>query len=546
MSGRGGKVVSRQTNREVPTVGLTHEQLDALEKVMAGQHTLIEAGAGTGKTFTLTTIAQAKQKVGERGQYTAFNKKIVAEATKKMPDNCPANTMHSITFRATDRRLTDRIPRGNRTDGPVKGRLSPQERTRVVGVHAPFTIRYDRETKVLQPTRLSGLVFRAIDNFCKSADQQIEEDHFPYIDGIDEPELDPQTGLHKRGMGNNGELRRRLLPYARTLWPKLIDPDGTLPFADAYYLKLAQLNGIRIPVDFILFDEAQDVSPVMEAIVRHQAEFGTQLVFVGDSQQSINGFTGAINAMSTLPTDHRTFLTGSFRFGPGIANVANLILGKLDADLRLRGLPTLNSVVGAVPNPRAVLTRTNAVAVERVLREQENDRKVHLVGGGGELVSFCRGALDLMNPQKRWTGHPDLQCFTSWGEVCEYTSQDEEGTDLKLNVDLINRFGAVQIINALDRRMPQERYADLVVSTAHKSKGCEWDTVELGHDFPSGVDKNGDPAPLDAEAWRLLYVAVTRAKHAVDVGSVQPINDLMEEAQLATAEYEEPGQMALV
>jgi superfamily I DNA/RNA helicase len=212
----------------------------------------------------------------------------------------------------------------------------------------------------------------------------------------------------------------------------------------------------------------------------------------------------------------------------------------------LRGQAPHTSTVGTIENPRAVLTRTNAVAVERVLREQEAGRKVHLIGGGTELVSFARGALDLMNAQKRWTSHPDLQCFTSWGEVCDYVSQDEEGTDLKLNVDLINRFGAVQIINALDKRMPQERYADLVVSTAHKSKGCEWETVQLAHDFPSGIDKKGEPQPLDAEQWRLLYVATTRGQRAVDVSQVVPVTDLMDAAKLAQDEYEEPGQMALV
>ncbi|GKW03098.1 hypothetical protein PEC301877_19130 [Pectobacterium carotovorum subsp. carotovorum] len=56
-----------------------------------------------------------------------------------------------------------------------------------------------------------------------------------------------------------------------------------------------------------------------------------------------------------------------------------------------------------------------------------------------------------------------------------------------------------------------EKEADVVVSTAHRSKGLEWDTVILNDDFSDITD------PLLSEAARtdetnLLYVATTRAR----------------------------------
>lgn len=66
-----------------------------------------------------------------------------------------------------------------------------------------------------------------------------------------------------------------------------------------------------------------------------------------------------------------------------------------------------------------------------------------------------------------------------------------------------------------------------MASTAHKAKGSEWASVRIGEDFTEPVDQeesdeNGDPLPGDiddAEA-RLAYVAVTRARHRLNIGGL--------------------------
>jgi len=68
---------------------------------------------------------------------------------------------------------------------------------------------------------------------------------------------------------------------------------------------------------------------------------------------------------------------------------------------------------------------------------------------------------------------------------------------------------------ALNRTVDEER-SHLTISTAHKAKGREWSTVRLMDDFlrsQPGKPTNGpDPAEV-----RLFYVALTRAKEAVEV-----------------------------
>jgi hypothetical protein len=67
------------------------------------------------------------------------------------------------------------------------------------------------------------------------------------------------------------------------------------------------------------------------------------------------------------------------------------------------------------------------------------------------------------------------------------------------------------------------RQPDVIVSTAHKAKGLEWDRVRIGDDFKGPkVDAETDQVleMPDPEELRLAYVAVTRAQQELDPGSL--------------------------
>jgi hypothetical protein len=474
----------------------TAEQLTALALFNTGRSLAIEAGAGAGKTSTLKLIAESTTR---RGQYVAFNKAIVVEAGAKMPDNITCTTAHALAYRGV---ITNGGVEGKkfgarlRSSGRMKS-LDIANRLDIRPIH--ITLSHEglaAENKTLGEAFLAGHAMRAVTRFCQSADAQPELHHIPYIEGIDIP---------PGAMGNNREVRRLLLPAVRRAWADLSNPNGSLPFKHDHYLKMFQLGSPRIGADFILFDEAQDANPVMVAIVAQQQ---AQKVWVGDSQQQIYSFTGAINALDSVPSDDRAFLTQSFRFGPAVAEVANRILDTLDAELNLVGTPSIPSRVAEIDDPDVILSRTNAAAITALFAAKSQGKRVHLVGGGKDVIAFARAAQALMSGRR--TEHPELACFDSWVEVEEYVAQDEQGGDLKLMVSLIQRFGVNEIIDALDR-MPREENADLVVSTAHKAKGREWDRVKLAGDFPETPQ---------GEELRLLYVAVTRAKLVLDISAV--------------------------
>jgi F-box protein 18 (helicase) len=61
-------------------------------------------------------------------------------------------------------------------------------------------------------------------------------------------------------------------------------------------------------------------------------------------------------------------------------------------------------------------------------------------------------------------------------------------------------------------RPPEQ--AGILLTTAHKAKGLEWNNVLIMDDFVSLV-KDGlliDPAGVDPDEFNLIYVAMTRAR----------------------------------
>lgn len=477
----------------------TAEQLAALDLFSSGESLVIEAGAGTGKTSTLKLLAASTNR---KGQYVAFNKAIVVEAGETMPGNVSCNTAHSLAFRTTGKKYAGRLN---------SGRMRSEDIARRIGVER-LTIEVEGARKVLSAGYLAGLAMRSVVKFCQTADERPTRYHVPWVDGIDPMPI----ATRPRSRENNKAVAQHIEASIVRAWEDLSRYEGALPFRHDHYLKLWQLSDPTIYADFIMFDEAQDANPVMAAVVAAQTH--AQLVWVGDSQQQIYSFTGAVNAMADMDADHRTFLTQSFRFGPAIAEVANDLLGMLGADLTLIGTDTIESVVEDVDDPSVILTRTNAEAVRSVLGAVKRGQTVHLVGGGGEILAFAKAAAILMDGRK--VDHPELACFDSWDEVRQYVQLDEQGGELRLLVNLIDDFGVATILEALDGMTP-EKQADLIVSTAHKSKGRQWSAVQLGGDFPEEIKGK--------EELRLLYVAVTRAQHRLDVSNVSLLRDLAEE-----------------
>ncbi len=481
----------------------TPEQAHALDLFQTGDRLVIEARAGAGKTSTLTMLAKDASLYDRKTvQYVAFNKSLVVEAAPKFGRYADCSTAHSLAYQAVGRRYRHRLEHSRRMHG--------QQLAKILKVD-PIDITTPTGHRHLTAGFLAGHVMRALRLWCQTSDPVPEWRHFPHIGHIDQVVFDTEARVWRPGTANNQQIAMALERKLHVAWVDLCDRNGQLQFRHEHYLKMWALDPkAKIHADVILWDEIQDASDVMLGVVLRQDH--AQIVGVGDSEQQIYEWAGAVNSLAKIPAAQHTWLTQSFRFGPPVAAVANQVLGWLDASPPVVGSPKVSSWVGPLVAPDALLTRTNGMSLEIVLDKIDNDIPVALVGGAADFVKFAWAAKDLK--EGRPTNHPELACFATWHDVVEYCDADPQGHELKLMVDICNRYGP-GLITAMLHSLVNEDQADVVVSTAHKSKGREWASVRLAHDFPTNHPELGET--VEPEELRLLYVAVTRAQEQLDV-----------------------------
>ncbi|WP_055617854.1 UvrD-helicase domain-containing protein [Streptomyces phaeochromogenes] len=478
----------------------TDEQTAAADAFHAGEHLALQAGAGTGKTTTLDLLARTTKR---RGRYFAYNRAIAQDARSRFPPTVTCKTAHSLAYAATGHRYIRRL------NAP---RRPAWQTGQALGVTRAIRI---GERDLSQKT-LSNATLRTVARFCHTADPAITGHHVPHLRGLEDRALHAQLADH-------------IVPFARKAWADLQHPDeGAVRFDHDHYLKIWALTRPKIDADFLLLDEAQDTNPVVEQIFLSQRSHA-QLVMVGDSAQAIYHWRGAKDVMTGFD-GIQLALSQSFRFGPALAVEANRWLRLADAPIRLTGTPALDTELGPVTQPDAVLCRTNVGAMAQVMTLMAAGYRVALAGGGESLRALALAARDLK--EGRQTHHPELVLFACWGDLQDYAAHDPAGRDLQPLVNLVDTHGTDVILTAVARLAP-EPHAQVTVSTAHKAKGREWHRVLIADDFARPQDSNADdptgatpsPDPVDDAEARLAYVAVTRTRQRLDLGGLSWIHD---------------------
>lgn len=464
-------------------MGYTDEQQMVI--TADGQTILVNAFAGTGKTHTLVGYTMARPQ--ERFLYIAFNKAIQLEAASRFPQNVTCLTTHSLAFRSFG--FTYKHKLGNPRFWDVKDLLGGS-----------------------LANDWSNLVLQAVANFQSSADEKIAKAHFPVAYVVP---------------ANLAEAKAReeaLIRDAEKVWGAMQDAASPMPMPHDGYLKLYQLSKPDLSrYGTLLFDEAQDSNPVTAAIVMGQRG---RKILVGDHHQSIYQFRGAQNAMKNVKADQSFYLTKSFRFGEGIAWVANRILENWKGETHsLRGFGKHADTEFELPRSEgyAAICRTNAKVFELASEALKNNKSVCFVGGveGYKLES-------ILDAYRLFSGDLDeikdryFKRFGKWDAFVEYGSatEDPEAVMLSRIVGVYNHEipGLIELIRRKGRAFEKGIVADLILTTAHKSKGLEFDNVLLTDDYVSFFDQDGDlRRQMDESETNLLYVAVTRAEKAIQL-----------------------------
>ncbi len=282
----------------------------------------------------------------------------------------------------------------------------------------------------------------------------------------------------------------------------------------------------------IIVHNCQDANPVILGVMQNQTHM--QKIFVGDQYQQIYGWRGALNAMKSVPHEHSTHLSQSFRFGQAIAGVANDILQKYTPDdefpIKIIGNPNRHSVVEEIEGcPDAIICRTNGGVISQVFNYIE-DYKVYLQGGATQLVSLIKGAQALKEGRK--TANQELALFNTWEEVVDYSKSSSDGKALGVMIKLLDTYGANTLMDLLKQTVSSPRSADITLTTGHKAKGLEWGKVKLGNDF-FYPEKEGQL--LNSGEVNILYVSATRALNVLDISDCRAahVDDVLANLQEA-------------
>jgi F-box protein 18 (helicase) len=502
---------------------LVPEQKAILQcKIDLNEVILIQAFAGSGKTFILTEKAKLLQRMAPswRILYLAYNKDIVEESRGKFPSNVIVQTTHSLAHRAVA--------------GPYKeaGKLGPPIRkTTVRNACREWSDDIVNRRRESHPDynwlrvnkmswELSNLIWDTLCTFLYSGAKTILAEHIPSKGSA----LVVRSGL--------------VTGIAKYLWKRMQDLEDTFPMTHDGYLKLYELTNPRLDKKYqvILFDEAQDANGATLSIIE-QAQCCR--IYVGDPHQQIYSWRGSVNAFDKLQeTATQNYrLTRSFRFNKKVADWATAILRPWKQEEApvlgveaAGGVYALSKIAEKDKPEYTYIARTNATIFAKAVsclgrmqfgfagkkpRDMFNDL----------LDVFFLSIYDKKNMKNQY-----YKGFESFAALKAYAAQAE---DFEVNYlcKLVDDHGSrlpTLVENIMTEAVP-ENQAHVVLTTGHRSKGRQWHFVELAPDFLEKFrnretkGKKGLPgAPVlpdyytfsRKEEANLLYVAITRAKHS--------------------------------
>lgn len=463
-------VIQAVNHDDSSSVASSDEQNQVVES--QARRLTVEAFSGAGKTTTLVKYAQARP--DKSITYLAFNRATKEEGGRRFPSNTRSVTMHGLAYRKYGAPFESKL--GNPRAGLVAGGM---------GVSAV----------------VAGYAIETVNSFFQSASSEISELH-----------ISTSTPVAERG---------RIMDAARALWKMMQDRGNNgVPMTHDGYLKLYHLAGERIDSDIVLLDEAQDANPVILDVLSKQQ---CDRVLVGDRHQAIYAFRGAIDGLGTLPADQRLALTESWRFGPGIAAIATALLHDLTGEQKvIKGMGKHKSRFSVdKDSPHTKIARTNAGLFDAAVDLYDAGVPFGFVGGaGGYRLDLILDAFHLQTSRPEQIKDRMLRSFGSWGAMEQYAEALED-RELMMLMRVVSAYRSdipalVKGIASAAREVLTGQ--EVVLTTAHKSKGLEWDAVVLVNDYPDLIpkpDKKGGMTKILEEEVNIMYVAATRAKQSL-------------------------------
>ena len=495
------------------------QQNDFLEWCKSGKGScVLIAVAGAGKTSVLLAAGAT---MGGNVAYVAYNKDIVTETTSKLAERgidwktMRAGTAHSFGFAALKKQLGGDV----KVDGyKVASILDGIFAARDEDMSLPAWHRL----KELEPYKgnIAALVSHAKQGIFGVGNSDHENDAawFEVADRhdiFDEEDKPPVERII--------QLAQRVLQLSNAR-------DDVIDFDDMIYLPLLY----KAPFwkfNVVMIDEAQDTNRARRALVRAMLRSGGRVIAVGDPHQAIYGFTGAdSDALELIKQDFNAIelpLTVSYRCPQNVVKFAQQWVSHIQAAptapegsvaaITMEDFLKRNDLTAGA----AVLSRTNAPNVELAFNLIR--RRIPCRIEGRDIAKsitklMTRWKVKTVDQlQKKMANHLEQQTTKLLAAKKEVQLARLQDTIETINVVIdecrkAKEYTIDEAVARINNLFGEDVKNVLVLSSIHKSKGREWETVFW-------LDRQGTcPSKWARQAWQqeqevnLQYVAATRAK----------------------------------
>lgn len=466
----------------------------------------INAVAGSGKTTTLIEYARARP--GEsKIIYLAFNKSVKLEAIQKFAikglSNVKVETAHSLAYKHIVFRHDYKV----RNQG---------YKTNEIAECLDLKGNGEKHTEYV----IANHINKFITYFCNSDKQRVQD--LNYLDVVS----DKKARIFVTTFYSYIETQTRIL---------LAKMDkGEIDITHDFYLKKFQLSDPLLNYDYILFDEAQDASQAMLDVVLKQK---ATKVIVGDTHQQIYSWRYAVNSLEKA--EFQTFnLSTSFRFSQDIANLAMEVLNwkkhlEKQNSILIKGEGTSKKY-----KSKAILARTNLGLLLKAIEYVTEQKKIKHIYFEGNINSYTYAddgtslydVLNLYNGKRNLIRDKLIATMNDLDELGDYITKSED-VQLGMMVEIVKEYGndipgIIKSIKAKHIENDEKEKAEMIFSTVHRSKGMEYDSVQLVNDFITEekleklkADNRREEISISKlnEEINLLYVAITRTRNSIHI-----------------------------
>lgn len=463
----------------------SEQQLDVFDFVKYGYgNAVISAVAGSGKT---TTIIKALEyiKPNRKVLFLAFNRSIVEELRSRITrENTYIMTTHSLGY------------------SMIRNKYRGKE------------ISIDEKKYVKQAIEM-GYESKDV-RYLKNIERLCDFSRFYLAKNKEEIEnVASKFGITP--LDDEINIAYELLEWGKN---SLSEDNLVIDYTDMIYLPNA-LNLRAIKYDFIIIDEAQDLSISQMNLFEKCIKMGSRFIAVGDENQSINGFAGSdmesFNNLKDKPNTITLPLSTSYRCPVNVVKFAQKIYDGIKASEHAElGFINMNANINDIKDGDMIICRYIEPLTTLYIKLITNNIKCFINGSDiGEnlinIVSFTKsnelhGENGLLNEI--------VNELIKFGQINGTDSIDYDNKKEQYNVIKIlsnNLKSKDELINKIRMIFVDNEKEGIMLSTIHRSKGLEADNVYILNSYLT-------PSKYAKCAWEmtqernLMYVSYTRSK----------------------------------